>query len=313
MVTTSKSTGKGKDVSQKITPFLWFDNQAEEAANFYVSVFENSEITKTIRYDEAGARAAGRPVGSVMTIAFRLDNVEFVGLNGGPAFNINSSISFYVYCSTKEEMDTLWKKLSKEGKPLMKLDTYPFSEKYGWIQDKYGVSWQLILGKGERKISPCLLYSGDQQGRAEEAINFYVSVFRDSEIHVNVHYDPKLINIDAKVVHAEFSLCGEPFIAMDSGVLMPDVNFSEAVSLVINCENQREVDHYWEALTMGGDESAQQCGWLKDKFGMSWQVVPTTLQQLLIDPDPAKTQRVMMAMLSMKKIDVGQLQEAYAG
>lgn len=157
---------------QKITPFLWFDNQAEEAMNFYVSIFKNSKVLNVSRYGEEGAGASGRPEGSVMTASFLLDGQEFVALNGGPVY----------------------------------------------------------------KISP-------------------------------------------------------------------------AISFVVNCETQQEVDELWERLTTGGEEV--QCGWLTDKFGVSWQIVPTALDQLLSDPDPVRSENVMRAMLQMKKLDIAGLQRAY--
>ena len=159
---------------QRITPFLWFDHQAEEAANFYVSIFGNSKVGSMARYDEEGAKAAGRPKGSVMTVAFELDGQEFTALNGGPLFK-----------------------------------------------------------------------------------------------------------------------------------------FTEAMSLVVNCETQEEVDHFWERLSAGGQEV--QCGWLKDRFGVSWQVVPTVLVEMLQDKDPQKAKRVMAAMLKMKKISIEPLRQAYEG
>ncbi len=291
-------------------PFLWFDDQAEDAANFYTSLFSDSKMGKTTNYDEASAKASGRPAGSVMTIAFEIGGQSFGAINGGPIFKINPSVSFFVYCKTGQEMDKLWKEFSDGGNVFMKLDKYPFSEKYGWIQDRYGVSWQLILGDNPHKIIPCLMFTGPQQGKAEPAIHYYTSVFRDAKIIMNEHYDEDEMDIDATVVHAEFELCGQPFIAMDSRVPMPDVSFNEAVSLVINCESQEEVDYYWNKLTKGGDETAQQCGWLRDKFGFSWQVVPVAMHELLGDPDPQKAGRVMAAMLRMKKIDLGVLRQA---
>ena len=160
--------------SQKITPFLWFEAQAEEAADFYVSIFENSRIVSVTRYNEASARAAGRRAGSVMTVAFALDGQEFTALNGGPIFK-----------------------------------------------------------------------------------------------------------------------------------------FSEATSFVVHCQSQKEVDHFWERLADGGQEV--QCGWLKDRFGVSWQVVPDAMIEMLQDQDAEKSERVMSAMLQMKKIDVDGLKKAYEG
>lgn len=158
---------------QRITPFLWFDDRAEEAVDFYTSVFDNSRIVSTTRYSEEGSQAAGRPAGSVMTIAFQLDGQDFTALNGGPHFK-----------------------------------------------------------------------------------------------------------------------------------------FNEAISLVVNCQSQEEVDRYWNRLSQGGDERAQQCGWLKDRYGVSWQIVPKQLIELLTDPDPDRARRAMKAMLQMKKIDVEALRKA---
>ncbi|MFZ2224415.1 MAG: VOC family protein [Candidatus Deferrimicrobium sp.] len=158
---------------QKITPFSWFDDNAEEAVSFYTSIFKNSRVTSVTRYGKESAEVSGRPQGTVMTMAFQLDGQDFVALNGGPHFK-----------------------------------------------------------------------------------------------------------------------------------------FTEAVSFVVNCESQDEVDHYWGKLSRGGDEKAQQCGWLKDKYGVSWQIVPTVLGELLNDPDPEKSRRVMNALLGMKKIDIGALTQA---
>jgi len=163
-------------VIQKITPCLWFDDQAEEAVEFYISIFRNSKIANIARYGEAGHEVHGKPAGTVMTVAFELDGQTFTALNGGPMFK-----------------------------------------------------------------------------------------------------------------------------------------FNEAISLQVNCETQEEVDYYWEKLSEGGDEKAQQCGWLKDKYGASWQVVPSVLPELINDPDSEKSQRAMQAMLQMKKIDIDELKRAYGG
>lgn len=160
---------------QRITPFLWFDGQAEEAVNHYVSIFDDSRIVSTTRYSKEGAEASGQPEGSVMTIAFQLAGQDFTAINGGPMFR-----------------------------------------------------------------------------------------------------------------------------------------FNEAISLVVNCETQGEVDHYWSRLSDGGDPQAQVCGWLKDRFGLSWQVVPTLVGELMSDPDPEKGRRAMEAILKMKKIDVEALRQAAA-
>jgi predicted 3-demethylubiquinone-9 3-methyltransferase (glyoxalase superfamily) len=161
---------------QKLTPCLWFDNEAEEAAKFYCSIFDHSKITATTHYSEAGFEFHGRPAGSVMTVSFELDGQTFTGLNGGPQFK-----------------------------------------------------------------------------------------------------------------------------------------FSEATSFQVNCQTQDEVDHFWGNLSAGGPVEAQQCGWLKDKFGLSWQIVPIALMDMMKDPDTKKSQRAMQAMLQMKKLDIATLQRAFDG
>lgn len=293
---------------QMITPFLWFDNQAEEAVNFYTSIFKNSRIKFVTRYSTEAARASGMKENSVMTAAFRIEGEEFVALNGGPAFKITPAISFFVSCENLSEIEKLWEMLSKGGTVLMALDQYPFGEKYGWIQDRFGVSWQLMLMPRAQKIAPCFLFVGEQYRKAEEAINFYVSVFLNSNIIQLERY--KADQGQEGVVHARFSLNGQEFIAMDSG-LEHAFTFNPAISMVVNCETQEEVDYYWEKLAEGGYEGAQQCGWLQDRYGISWQIVPATLGELLSDPDPAKSGRVMQAMLRMKKIDIHALKQAY--
>jgi predicted 3-demethylubiquinone-9 3-methyltransferase (glyoxalase superfamily) len=161
-------------IMQKITPFLWFDDKAEEAVNLYISVFKNSKIVSVARYGEAGANVAGQPKGRVMTIVFQLEGQELIALNGGPVFT-----------------------------------------------------------------------------------------------------------------------------------------FSPAISFVVNCETQQEIDRLWEKLSEGGDEQAQQCGWMKDKYGLSWQIVPSILGEMLQDKDPEKSERVMKVMLQMKKLDIKVLRHAY--
>lgn len=296
---------------QKITPFLWFDTQAEEAVNFYCSVFKESKIGSVARYDEAAAKASGRPAGSMMTASFELNGLEFVALNGGPLFKFNPSISFFANSKSESEVVELYEKLSAGGSVLMPLDKYPFSDKYAWIQDKYGVSWQLILSMGEikQKIVPSMLFVGNVCGKAEEAMNFYTSIFKNSQIGTIFRYPANAApDKEGTIAFADFALDGEWFAAMDSAH-EHKFSFNEAVSFVVNCQSQEEIDYYWNKLLEGGQES--MCGWLKDKFGVSWQVVPTALSKMLSDRDPQKSKRVMMAMLKMKKIDLPALQKAY--
>jgi len=296
---------------QKITPFLWFDNQAEEAAKLYTSLFKNGKIGKIARYGKEGYEIHGREVGSVMTVEFELAGYKLAGLNGGPHFKFTPAISFFVVCETEAEVDALWQKLSQDGMTLMELQKYDWSEKYGWLLDKYGLSWQVSLGRKEdvgQIITPSLMFVGKQHGRAEEALRFYTSVFKNSDVTGILRYGPGETDAEGTVKHAQFRLHGEVFMAMDSA-LEHHFTFTEALSFVVNCETQEEVDYFWENLSAGGEKS--RCGWLKDKFGVSWQIIPTALGKMLQDKDAGKSQRVMQAMLQMDKIDIKTLKQAY--
>lgn len=160
-----------------------------------------------------------------------------------------------------------------------------------------------------QKITPNLWFNTN----AEEAVNFYLSVFKNSKISRISRYGKEGVDIhgmpEGSVMTIEFLLDGQEFVALNGG---PHFRFNEAVSFIVNCDTQEEVDHYWSKLGEGGDPKAQMCGWLKDKFGLSWQVVPTILTELMLDKDPRKAANVMNTMLKMKKLDIAPLEEAYA-
>ncbi|WP_236973902.1 VOC family protein [Membranihabitans maritimus] len=299
---------------QKIIPHLWFDFQANEASEFYTKLFPDSKIDAITRYPAEGQKVHGQPEGTVMTVNFDLSGYRFIALNGGPHFRINPSISFFVVCETIEEIDDLWKNLSKNGRVLMPINQYPWSEKYGWIQDQFGVSWQLSLGKHKdvnQKITPCLMFTGNQCGRAEEALNIYTNIFENSSVDGISRYDgTESQDKKGTIKHGQFSLGGEKMMVMDSAMDHP-FNFNEGISLLIECNNQEEIDFFWDKLSEGGDPNAQQCGWLKDKFGVSWQVCPSELHIMLLDKDPEKVARVTNAFLQMKKFDLKVIQKIY--
>jgi len=287
----------------KFRPCLWFDNQAEEAANFYCSVFPKSKIKTVARYGGASAKASGRPEGSVMTVAFEIDGVEFLGLNGGPMFKINPSISLFVTLASADEVVALHNKLMDGGKELMPLDKYFFAEKYAWVQDKYGVSWQLFSHDEVKPIRPCLMFCGSAVGKCEEALRLYTSIFPDSEIEFMHRYEEG--EHKGQVMHSAFKLNGQGFVAMD-GAGPHDFTFNEAMSLMAECNHQAEIDKFWNALAEGGE--IQHCGWLKDKFGVAWQVVPSVLNDIM--KDPAKGEKAMQALLGMKKLEIKELELA---
>lgn len=300
---------------QKIRPYLWFNREAEEAAAFYTATFaavgSPAEVGHVSRYNDEVAEATGIPAGTAMTVEFTLGGYRFIALNGGPQFSFTPAVSFFIHCETVEEVDALWEKLSEGGEALMPLDSYPFSERYGWCNDKYGVSWQIILAPSEQRITPSLLFVGEQFGKAEEAMAFYTSLFDDSGVGSISRYGPEHGDQEGAVAHATFTLAGQNFVAMDSN-MEHDFTFTEATSLFVNCDGQEEVDQLWAQLTANGGEESM-CGWLKDRFGVSWQIIPTLLMEMLSDEDAEKAERVTKAMLQMKKIDVQLLRKAYAG
>ncbi len=296
---------------QKIIPNLWYDRQAEEAAILYTSTFKYSRIAQITRASRAGFDIHKLPEGTVMTVEFEIAGQKFIAINGGPLYKFNPSVSFLVACDTKEEVDAIWSQLAKGGTALMDLGAYPHSERYGWIRDQYGLSWQVMF-MGDRKITqkitPTLMFVGKQYGKAGPAISFYTSVFYHSEIGPILHYSQGMEpDKEGTIQHASFVLENQEFAAMDSARLH-DFSFNEAISFMVECQTQKEIDYYWDKLTSGGQESV--CGWLKDQFGVSWQVSPAILGKLLRDPDKKKVERVTSAFLKMKKFDIRELKKA---
>jgi predicted 3-demethylubiquinone-9 3-methyltransferase (glyoxalase superfamily) len=291
---------------QKIIPFLWFDGSAIEAMNLYTSIFQNSKIMNILYYGEAGPE----PEGKVMSSTFKLAEQQFTALNGGPEFTFTPAISFFVNCETSEEIDDLWDNLSDGGTVLIELGKYPISEKFGWIQDKFGVSWQLNLKKIEQKISPFLMFVGQQKGKAEEAIDFYMSLFDNSEIIEILHYGTGEEEPAGTVKRARFLLNGQEFMAIDSN-REHEFTFTPAVSFFVNCKTQEEIDMLWEKLSEDGEKL--RMGWLTDKYGVSWQVIPSVLDEMLKDNNHDKSKRVMEAMMKMDKMDIEKLKQAYKG
>jgi predicted 3-demethylubiquinone-9 3-methyltransferase (glyoxalase superfamily) len=305
-----------QNAMQKITPHLWFDKQAREAAEFYVSLFPGSKIANV-------TTLSGTPSGDCDVVSFELAGQPFMAISAGPLFRFNPSVSFHIKCSTKEEVDGIWEQLSPGGKVLMPLDTYPFSERYGWLEDKYGLSWQVISAGGSaihQKLTPVLMFVGNVCGKAEEAINFYVSVFKsapdgeragETKADVLARYGKgEEPDKEGTVRYAHFSLLGHDFGAMDSA-REHKFAFNEAISFIVPCDSQKEIDYFWGKLS--ADPKAGQCGWLKDKYGLSWQITPAVLQELLRGDDKKRIERVIQAFLKMKKFDIGALERAAAG
>lgn len=299
---------------QKITPHLWFDKEAREAAEFYTSLFPDSQVTNITTLHDT-------PSGDSDIVSFELAGQSFMAISAGPLFKFNPSVSFFVNFDpsrdrdARNNLDTLWERLSEGGTALMPLDKYPFSEHYGWVQDKYGLSWQLILSdpEGEERpfIVPSLMFVGDVAGRAEEAINNYISVFKNSKMGEIARYGAEQEpDQEGTVMFADFMLEGQWFAAMDSAH-EHHFAFNEAFSFLVACDTQEEIDTYWKRLSAVPE--AEQCGWLKDKFGVSWQISSTALSEMLTNGTREQIDRVTQAFLPMKKFDLAELEKAYEG
>ena len=289
---------------QKIVPHLWYDNEAKEAASFYVSLFDDSKILNVNVFEN-------NPSGDSELVSFELAGQQFQAISAGPYFKLNSSISLMVACESVEEVNAKWKALSEGGTELIPLGEYPFNKYYGWIQDRYGLSWKLMLienNQTAQKITPNLLFSGDSCGKTEEAIVFYTEIFADSGIEfISKYGQGEAETSKAKINYAAFTLDGMNFAAMDNGMEV-DFNFNEAFSFIVNCEDQNEIDYFWDRLSSVPE--AEQCGWVKDKYGVSWQIVPDNIDEFMSNGSKDEIQKVQQALLKMKKIDINALDKA---
>ncbi|GIW30720.1 MAG: VOC family protein [Meiothermus sp.] len=296
----------------KIVPNLWFDKEAEEAARFYCDAIPGSRINSLVVLRDT-------PSGDCDLVSFELAGQPFMAISAGPLFKFNPSTSFILNFDpsqgrTRQDLEALWNKLLPGGSVLMPLQAYPFAPLYGWIQDRYGLSWQLILsdpgGEARPFITPALLFVGEVCGKAEEAQDFYTSVFPNARRGATMRYPAGMApEREGTLMYSEFMLAGQWFAAMDSAY-PHNFAFNEAISFMIYCDTQAEIDHYWTKLSAVPE--AEQCGWLKDRYGLSWQVVPRALEQMLQDPDPERVNRVNQAVLQMKKLELAELQKAYA-
>jgi predicted 3-demethylubiquinone-9 3-methyltransferase (glyoxalase superfamily) len=293
-------------MAQKIIPHLWFDREAYEAATFYTGIFHRSEISEVTTLKDT-------PSGDAETVRFELAGTSFAAISAGPYFQFNPSVSFMVLCPDKLRISELWRLLINGGGALMPLQAYPFSPWYGWLRDKYGVTWQLMLDETVKmeQIKMSFLFSGSACGMAEAAADRYTSLFSNSEKRfVNYYGAGEAEAPEAKANYIDFVLAGQPFVAMDNGYTV-DFEFNEAISLMVLCEDQAEIDNYWHALSAVPE--AEQCGWLKDRFGMSWQIVPVSMDKWMRQGTPEEIARITQCFLKMKKLDIAAIEAAAKG
>lgn len=273
-----------------IYPCIWCNNNAREMADYYLSIFPEAEIADQNQW----------------VVVLTIHRQRIMLLNGGDMFRPNPSFSLMYLTTDEDEVEAIYAHLTEGGRDLMPLDSYPFSPKYAWVEDRYGVSWQLYAGEEQdivQKIVPTLMFVGDNNGKAEKAIDFYTSVFPTSEKRGILRYSGNEGETAGNVQHAEFKINDYLLMIMDSSY--PHAfDFTDGMSLVVECHTQEEIDDYWEKLTAdGGVES--MCGWLRDKNGVSWQITPIVMKDLLLE-----SPKVMEVMMTMQKMDIRRLQEA---
>lgn len=299
---------------QRFVTNIWCDRKAQEAGDFYASVFPNTHSAVESTYPNEGLLDFQQEfAGAPLTVAVDLDGTRIVLINAGSEFSPNPSISFTLgfdpsrfdgdALAARAQLDAIWEQLSDGGSVLMPLQEYPFSARYGWVQDRYGVSWQLTLTDDSRGTRPwvmtSLLFSGPSQNLAADAVDRYLELFPDSELGMRVPYPEATGPAPAgAVMYSDFRLGDQWFTAMDSGAdqAWP---FTCGMSVEVACADQPEIDRLWEALSAVPE--AEQCGWLVDPFGVNWQVVPENMGELMQRPD------AFAHMMPMKKIIIDEL------
>lgn len=298
---------------QKITPFIWFEKNLKEITDFYADVFPNTTIT-------SHGELKDTPSGDVQMAGINILGFEMSFMAAGPQYAFTPAISFIVVCESEAEVDQYWTKLIKGGEVFMDIAEYPFAKKYGWIKDRYGIAWQVMYRqpiegdsmsiKPDQKIIPTMMFTGVQGGRAKQALDFYTEVFRNAKVDYISEYEPGEATVpDAQIKHAGFFIEGVRFAMMDSAVPSP-LTFEQAISFMVSCTDQAEVDYYWNALTADGGKEIQ-CGWLTDKFGMPWQIVPDAFGRMMSEGTPEQIARVQSAFMQMKKFDIETLEKAF--
>lgn len=294
---------------QKITPNIWCNGTAEDAAALYASVFPNTHTAVTSRYPDSGLLEFQKPLaGKPLTVDVDIDGFRVSLINAGPEFRPNPTVSFLLNFdplgfegdadAARSALDATWSALAEGGEVLMELGEYAHSPRYGWLADRYGVSWQLMLtdpeGDPRPFVIPSLMYVGAQDGRCAEAVDLYVSLFNDARVGMRVPYPAQ-----DRMMFSEFQLAGQWFTAMDGGADDHAFDFDCGMSLEVACVDQAEIDHFWHALSSVPE--AEQCGWLADRYGLSWQIVPEDMGELMKRPGAFEH------LMQMKKIVVADI------
>lgn len=277
-------------MNKSIYPCIWCNHNARVMADYYVSVFPDARVV-----DENQA-----------VVVFTVNDQRVMLLNGGEMFNPTPTIALRYLTPDEKEVEEIYKKLREGGNDLVPLGEYSFSKKYAWVEDRFGMTWQLFTTKDEivQKVVPTLMFVEKNRGKAEEAMNFYTAIFPDSRLKKTVRYgEDQQGETPGNIEHGQIVL--NNFLMMVKDSAHPhSFNFNEGVSLVVECDTQEEIDTYWERLTADGGEEGM-CGWLKDKYGVSWQIVPRMIDKLM-----QRSRKVLEVMMNMQKLDIQQLREA---
>lgn len=280
-------------MKNNIYPCLGIKGKIAEAAAYYIHTFGDGKINHQ----------------NEIVLDLELSGQRFMLLNDGPSDKPNPAISFTVISEDSGETEKYWNALLEGGQVLMPLDSYDWSPKYGWIQDKYDVSWQLYTGdknSHSQKFCPSLMFVGKNTGRAAEAIQLYTDLFPQSSILGVMNYTEADKEQPDLIKYAQFVINDVVVTAMDSSLNHP-FNFVDGVSLIAVCDTQEEIDTYWERLTANGGREVA-CGWLVDSFGVSWQITPKIITELVYDAE--RFPRVMQAVMRMKKLIIADLENA---
>ncbi|MCG8570634.1 MAG: VOC family protein [Spirochaetes bacterium] len=287
---------------QKVIPFIWFETEAIEAAKWYTSIFPDSEMISIVTLP-------GTPGQDTNIVNLNLWGRHFQFISAGKLYDRNPSFSYMAACRTVEEVNQIWKCLSDQAEILMPLAEYPFSKRYGWLKDKFGVSWQIMQdgGMNIQHITPSLMFVGDVCGKAEEAMNFYCSLFQQAGIlegHISHYGKNKEPNKPDTLEYARFHLEGQEFVVMDSA-LDHNFQFNEMQTFIVYGKKQSEVDFFWNKLS--AIPEAEQCGWVKDRYGVSWQIIPEIMEKMMVFITDKQKQKLVEAFLPMKKLNVNEM------
>ncbi len=286
---------------QAIIPHLWYDTEAKEAAAFYVNIFGGKiDWTYTI---------TDTPSGDSDLIQFQLGDMTLAAISAGPYFKLNESMSLMVNVASKDEVTRLYQALSEGGRVLMPLGEYPFSPYYVWLEDRFGLSWQLSYAPdldNSYQFDICLLFSQDQVGLAQPMLDYYKDKLPQASVGQLSYYGEGEAAVEAaKLNYAELLVAGQKMIVMDHGY-GGEASFNEAFSLMVYVDSQDELNFYYDLLSAVPE--AEMCGWVKDQFGISWQIVPRILMEAYDTASPEQIKAVNAAVMTMKRLDIGTIQ-----